>query len=340
MRFPALRFLALAAALALAGCTTGGSPVASPSATSVAESSVASPGIGPYAGAVATIPIADGPRGVAWAGGSIWVASTLGGVVQRVDPDANEVIAEIDVGDRPVTLVTVGDDLWVSVLNGDAPSDDELVQIDMDADAAGRRVTVPVHHNIAAGGGLIWVQDLDGELRAVDPETAMVTDVVATGFGPVALAASEDAAYGIRSGGGVWRWPIGQGELSEAELDILVPGRSRVAASGDGVWVAVPGRVLALDPASLEVLAELSLTELSLVNDLYVTESGVWLSANVFSDELNLAGGSVLRLDPATLEIRQTWSLGPESSGVVVAEESVWAVDQSEHILARFPLTP
>ncbi len=326
-------------ALALAGCGTATTAPESAMPSSAPMSAAPSAAVEPYAGAQATIPVADGPRGVAFADGSIWVASTIGGVVQRVNPGTNQIVAEVDVGARPVTLVTVGDELWVSVLNDDPPSDDEIVQIDTAADRPGDRVQVPVHHNVAVGGGLIWVQDLDGQLRAADPDVTSVADAVAVGFGPVTLAANDAAVYGVRSGGTVWRWPTGGGDLLEADLDVTVPGRSRIAATADGVWVAIPGAVVALDPDSLEVVAEVSLPGMTLVNDLYLTDADVWLSANVFSEDLALAGGSVLRLDPATLEVLETRPLGPESSGVVVAEGSVWAVDQAEHVLARFPLT-
>jgi hypothetical protein len=39
-----------------------------------------------------------------------------------------------------------------------------------------------------------------------------------------------------------------------------------------------------------------------------------------------------------TLEIRRTLPLGEESSGVVVAEGSVWGVDQALDQLARYPV--
>jgi streptogramin lyase len=332
-----VRALAPLIVIALTGCAQGSASATPKGSVPATATASPAPTPGAYGGATAVIPMAGGPRGVAWAGGAIWVASGLGNLLQRVDPATNEVVAEIDVGLRPITLVTVGDELWVSVLNGDDVTDDELVRIDTATNEATSRVLVPVHHNIAVGGGLIWVQDTNGQLRSVDPATGVVTDVVATGIGPVALAASEDAVYGIRSTGAAWRWPIGGGGLGEGQLGTLVPGRSRVAANDAGVWVAVPGKVLALDPASLAIRSELSLPKMSLVNDLWLDGTSIWLSANVSSEELGLRGGSVLQLDPDTLEIRGTWRLGPESSGVVVADGSIWAVDQADNLLARYP---
>jgi hypothetical protein len=102
--------------------------------------------------------------------------------------------------------------------------------------------------------------------------------------------------------------------------------------------VAVPRTVLALDPEDLSVRASLSLPAMELVNDLWVDDTDVWLSANVTDPALGLDGGSILRLDRATAEVRATFRLGPESSGVVVADGALWAVDQADGVLARFAL--
>jgi hypothetical protein len=355
----ATRVVALALALIFAACqstqptsepTITGPPAPTPTPTrppTNAPTNVPSspspepspePTLPDYAGAEAVIPVASGPRGVAWIDGHIWVASTRGDLVQKVDPATNEIVAEISVGRRPVTLVTLDDRLWVSVLNGEPENDDRVVRIDPATSAVELEVTVPVHHNIAAGAGAIWALDTSGQLRRVDPASGEVTEETGSGAAPVALAANDAAVFGIRGDRMVWRHEIGTDELLEAPLPVSVPGRSRVAATDGGVWVAVPGLVLSLDPDSLAVWAELALPGMSLVNDLYVTGSDVWLSANVSSEDLGLDGGSILQLDPNDLEIRQTFRLGPESSGVVEAEGMLWAVDQAEHRLARFNL--
>lgn len=340
MSRPSSAALPLVVILFLAACQASGPSSSTPSVVPSAASPEATPepSAGAYHGADAVVSMAAGPRGVAWAAGSVWVASTLGDVIQRVDPTTSEVVAMV-AAVRPVTLVTVGDELWASVLNADPSADDELVRIDPTTNAINLRATVPVHHNIAVGGGAIWVQDVTGTLRRLDPAGGEVTEVATVGIGPVALAATDEAVYGIRGGGQVWRLPLGGAAIVEADLGVDVPGRSRVAATTAGVIVAVPGQVLALDPDGLAIQAQLSLPGMSLVNDLWVTDTDAWLSANVVSDELGLDGGSVLRLDPATLEIREVYQLGPESSGVVVAAGSVWAVDQSDDVLLRFPLS-
>ena len=337
------RFTLAAICILLSACKPGSPPPATPSTAPDSNQPVTSgppvsPSVAPYAGATDLIPVGAGPRGVAYHAGSIWVASTIADLIQRVDPLTNTVSAEVHPGQRPVTLVTIGGALWASVLNGDASDDDELVQIDAGTNTVEMRIKIPVFHNIAAGAGFIWVVDGLGQLRRVDPLTGAVTKVADAGPNTVAIAADETAVWGIRGDEVVWRLPVSGGEFAETPLGLAVPGRSRVAVGAGAVWVAVPGSVQALEPASLDALAHLELPGMELVNDLYVTEADVWLSANVTDAALGLDGGSVLRLDPATLEVLATYRLGPESSGVVPAEGSLWAVDQRDNTLARFPL--
>lgn len=294
-----------------------------------------------YSDASATLRVAAGPRGVAALDGSVWVAAALGNVLQRIDPATNEVSAEIRL-QLPVTLVTLDGQLWASVLNAvDPEEDDELVRIDTASNQVAQRITVPVFHNIAAGAGALWAVDKGGTLRRVDPKTGKVSIAGSVGTGTVSIAAAADAIFGIRGDGMAWRLPVGGGELREIELGVPVPGRSRVTVregSNTAVWVGVPGTILALDPRTLEVRATRSISGMELVNDLWATADEVWLSANVVDATLGLDGGSVLRLDPETGEIRATFRLGPESSGGVVLDDSLWAVDQRQNLLARYPL--
>lgn len=335
------RLIAMLIALPLAACQpVSGSPEpsAGPSVEPSVEPSAATSSAEPYAGAEALVSVAAGPRGVAEYAGSIWVACTRGGLIQRVDPRTNAITAEIRAGERPVTLVTAGGALWASVLNGEPSSDDTVVRLDAETNAVDLKVAVPVFHNIAAGAGAVWVVDSLGVLRRVDAATGQLTEAVAAGADTVGLAADDNAVWGIRGNGVVWRYPTSAGELVEADLGVTVPGRSRAAIGPEGLVVAVPGTVLVLDPDRLVRLTELALPGMTLVNDLFETDTDVWLSANLKDLALELDGGAVLRLDPVTLEIRDVYHLGPESSGVVVAGGYVWAVDQQDDRLARFSL--
>jgi DNA-binding SARP family transcriptional activator len=63
----------------------------------------------------AKIDVGDDPVAVAWAGGSIWVASRSDRAIKRVDPAKNAVVQTIPLGAPPKALVADGDGVWVAV---------------------------------------------------------------------------------------------------------------------------------------------------------------------------------------------------------------------------------
>jgi YVTN family beta-propeller protein len=62
-----------------------------------------------------TIPVGDGPQGIAVGAGSVWVANGLDGTVSRVDPVSGEAVATIEVGGRPDELAVGEGGVWVLV---------------------------------------------------------------------------------------------------------------------------------------------------------------------------------------------------------------------------------
>jgi YVTN family beta-propeller protein len=64
---------------------------------------------------VATIPVGADPFGIAAGEGSVWVANRRGFTISRIDPDTNRVVASIPVGNRPQGVVAGGGTIWVSV---------------------------------------------------------------------------------------------------------------------------------------------------------------------------------------------------------------------------------
>jgi YVTN family beta-propeller protein len=62
-----------------------------------------------------TIPVGEGPRGVAVGAGSVWVANSTDGTVSRVDPNTNRVISTIEVGGTPDGAAVGEGMVWVTV---------------------------------------------------------------------------------------------------------------------------------------------------------------------------------------------------------------------------------
>jgi YVTN family beta-propeller protein len=62
-----------------------------------------------------SIPVGDGPLGVAVGGGSVWTADSFDGTVSRIDPAKNEVVRTIEVGNTPRGVAVGEGFLWVTV---------------------------------------------------------------------------------------------------------------------------------------------------------------------------------------------------------------------------------
>jgi streptogramin lyase len=63
-----------------------------------------------------TIAVGSDPVAVVVVGGSVWVADRSDGVIERVDPGLNRVVATIAVGAKPTAIVSDHDGIWVATL--------------------------------------------------------------------------------------------------------------------------------------------------------------------------------------------------------------------------------
>jgi YVTN family beta-propeller protein len=71
--------------------------------------------IDPSASSIVTIPVGDGPEAVVVGAGAVWVANRLDGSVSRIDPQTNEVVETIEVGNAPSGLAFADGQLWLTV---------------------------------------------------------------------------------------------------------------------------------------------------------------------------------------------------------------------------------
>ena len=144
---------------------------------------------------VATIPTGvahpDGELNVVAGAGSIWIATDAKGIVSRVDPATNGVVATIAVTPDTSYLAFGFDAVWAVSLQGQT-----LQRIDPVTNAV--VATIPLGAKpgfLAAGEGAVWVQEQgDGTVARIDPATNTVTGRVKVG---------AKLAYGdIDTGGG------------------------------------------------------------------------------------------------------------------------------------------
>jgi len=146
---------------------------------------------------------AKGELQVAAGAGSVWVASDVKGIVSRVDPATNSVIARITV-DPGTTYVAFGfGAAWAVNI------EEQMIQkIDAATNTVVKRTTLGKAPGfLAAGEGAVWVQEQgDGTVARLDPETGEVTGRVKvgdnlkwgdidTGGGKVWLRTTDDQVF-------------------------------------------------------------------------------------------------------------------------------------------------
>jgi YVTN family beta-propeller protein len=136
----------------------------------------------------------DGEMNVATGAGSIWVATDAKGVISRIDPRTNQVIANVETRPVAVYLAFGEGALWAV-----SAKEQTLQRIDPATNTV--TATIPLGRQpgfLAAGEGSVWVQEQgDGTVAAIDPATNTIRGRVKV---------DETLKYGdIDTGGGrVW----------------------------------------------------------------------------------------------------------------------------------------
>ena len=134
---------------------------------------------------VATIPVGNGPSGVAVGGSSVWVANSTDGTLSRIDPITNTT-KTIRLGGGPTDVAAGAGAVWVS----DA-ADGRVLRVNPYTN----RVTGPINVGdgptaITVGFSAVWVTNsLDGTVSRINPQTNHVVATFQVGDGPNAIAA-------------------------------------------------------------------------------------------------------------------------------------------------------
>jgi len=129
------------------------------------------------------------PAAVAVGGGSVWVANSGDGTVQRFAPTTFEEgpIETITVGRRPTALAYGEGAVWVANLE-----DDTVTRVDPGTNST---LTIRVDDEpvaVAVGAGAVWVaSSAAGTVSRIDPGTNEVVEKIETGNAPAGIAAGE-----------------------------------------------------------------------------------------------------------------------------------------------------
>lgn len=186
------------------------------------------------------VPIPAGSwSGLVLAEGDLWVGHYNAGVVYRIDPDTDEIVAEIDVGSEAVSLTAVPEGVWVRTVGGVTW---EAHRIDPASNEVA--VTVDGGNAISAGHGSVWFSQrgADRIIRA-DPLTGEPSAVIEVPREhDCGVVATQDAVWGSclvvdRVVGSVARIDPDSNE-TVATIDVG-GGVSWVFEAGSTTWAAV-----------------------------------------------------------------------------------------------------
>jgi YVTN family beta-propeller protein len=245
---------------------------------------------------------------------TIWVADHLADRVARIDASTGTILADIAVGDKPVSIAVGEGAVWVG-----NQSDGTVSRIDPETNQVVATIDVAeeLHLRLAAGEGRVWVAAcLDKAVKVIDPATNQVTASV-----PI------EGCWNVALGGGqVW---VPTGERTVTRIDpttltamptVFVQSGPAMIVEGFGsMWVANVNAmtVSRFDPLTREVTATL-LTGLDHVKNnlrgLAAGEGRVWVSSS----------SGIQAFDPATNMLTLATSTIADPTYLAVAGGSLW----------------
>jgi YVTN family beta-propeller protein len=199
-----------------------------------------------FASVVRSIQLAPGPEvfgisalnPVAVGYGAVWVGKSSGGVA-RVDPESDEVVAKVPVGNDPSSIATGLGGVWIA-----DDVDNTVTRIDP-ASANAVTATTPVGQGpaaLAAGEGAVWVANTqDDAVARIDPRTAAVIETIPVGRRPTGIAAAGGAVWVANSLSGTVSRIDPETNRVEATVETGEAPQGVTVANGL-VWVSVQSR--------------------------------------------------------------------------------------------------
>jgi DNA-binding SARP family transcriptional activator/DNA-binding beta-propeller fold protein YncE len=262
-------------------------------------------------------------------------------VVQRnslvaVDPDRNRVVGVVPVGSAPRGVAVVGDDVWVA-----NSADGTVSRIDSKRLKVVQTIGIGAQATeLASAGGALWVATgIDNTLVKIDARTGGVLGTLSF---PPSVAAS---AYAVAAGDGAV-WAISSDRLVklDPETNAILAGQRRlgccsglrdVAVGAGAVWIA----------DTTELVVRVSLRRATPTSDLNLgviptalaaAYGSVWAASSGF-DSSRL---TVWRIDPTTLRVTQTISIGKADSFIATVDVAagagaIWATNYDGGNLVR-----
>jgi YVTN family beta-propeller protein len=319
---PCLLVLALGtAALGAAGVLGGEDEAGGPAPTATAKATATATPDEP-AEVVATIPVGDGPDGIAADGKNIFVTHAKDGTLLRIDADQDAVVGDpIPVGNSPDQVSAGKGTLWVVDADGN-----ELQRLESDP-VLQATATIPIGNDaqgISLGPQLAWVANTgDDTVQRIDRAQAeAVGDPIGVGDHPI----------GIHVGSEVWVTNFRDGTLSRIDVTTaqvegeplpVGKGARGVTESSGAVWVSNfhDDTVVRVDPDTFQVEATIKVGDEP--KELVPGFGSIWV--------VNSGSNSVTRIDPRTNRVDGSpIPVGRNPIGITATRGAIWVTNHSD----------
>ena len=153
----------------------------------------------------------------------VWATAPNRGVVMRIDPATNDVVAEIPLEGFPVGIAIGFGSVWVATPDPPEGAEGAVSRIDPRSNEVVRTILVDnLPEFLAVGPNAVWVTSNNGTVAEIDPRTNQVVETVrVTDGGRTSVAAG---------GGAVWATEIA-GPGGEAPVVRIDPETAQVAGA-------------------------------------------------------------------------------------------------------------
>jgi YVTN family beta-propeller protein len=262
--------------------------------------------------AAAGLDVGERPTAVTVCGGSVWITTRAGTVVQ-VDP-TTLAPHEVRVTGTPSDVTDVGD--IAAVVSGPP---ERVTMVDAQFGQISGVVEIPdarLPATAVASGRDVWVANPSGRrLDLLAPPYTASTGSVPLPGAPQLVAAGERAVWAV---GGRTLWRVDPRTLRRVASVRLTFAPAAIDAGRGGVWLADASRdaVVRIDPAAVQPPRRIEVGDAPTA--IAVGADAIWVA--------NKADGTVSRIDPRRNRVVETIKVGAEPVDVVAGLGSVWVV--------------
>ncbi|MDH4111561.1 MAG: hypothetical protein OEV60_02625 [Actinomycetota bacterium] len=298
------------------------------------------------------IEVASIPLSMAFAENAVWVVSAEDSLLQRIDPDTNEVVAEIRVfgpNRRPNEIRSTPGAIWVTSEEGGVTRVDAATN-----EVSGRW---PIHGDFVDWTrGSIWISSPDrGQVIRIDALSDEIVARIPVPHRPTGLLATDWAVWVVNDDPASDRETLTQIDprTNEVQQIVRVGGElaEEIVWSPDGtIWVAgcIDDRhacawtPLGIDATSGEIVHRRPVTIPGNTEDWHspfdvhtAGDGRLWGAVADYYEGPSASSGTLLEIDPRNGEVISATDVGTFITDLAYGSGSVWAAEGTADQILR-----